>query len=94
MNLLQSYEAMLQVSLRMVEAATRQEWDALNQLQQQRTAIIAMLPKRFPPPASADAAAVRDIIRQIQAHDATVLEYANISREQIGNLIARFSQAR
>lgn len=94
MNLLQSYEAMLQVSSRMAEAAERQEWDDLNQLQQQRAAIIATLPQSLPPPVSADAAAVRDIIRQIQAHDATVLEYANISREQIGKLIARFSQAR
>lgn len=93
MNLLQSYEALLQVSSQMVEAAEHQEWDALNQLQQQRTAMIAALPA--PQPSSnAETAAVRDLIHQIQVHDATVLEHATVSREQIGNLIARFSQVR
>lgn len=94
MNLLQSYQALLQLSSLMADAAECQEWDSLNQLQQQRAAIVAALPQQLPPSAAADATAVRDIILQIQAHDATVLEHAAATREQVGKLLVSLSPAR
>lgn len=94
MDLLQSYEALLELSSQMVDAARRQEWDALDQLQQQRTVLIAALPDEIPSSAHSQATDVADIIRRIQLHDATILEHATASREQIGDLIKHFSRTR
>lgn len=94
MNLLPAYQSLLQLSAQMAAMAEHQDWEALGRLQAQRADLISALPACLPALSAAEADTLRTIINQIQTYDATVLEYAEPSRAQIGALISRLTPVR
>lgn len=94
MDLLAAYRTLLEISAQMAEAAEREEWETVSHLQAQRAAMISAEPARLPQLTAADAEALRALITQIQAHDATILDYAAPCREQIATLISRLAPPR
>lgn len=85
------YETLLKYSAQMAKVAKDQDWDALGRLQEERASLLASLPARLPPLSPVDSEQIRIAIQQIQAHDATVLEYVLPWREQVGQLISKLT---
>ena len=92
MNLLASYETLLGLSQEMEALAREQAWDALTQLETQRTALLAALPATSLATLSlSKQRAIAAKIRQIQACDQEVLEYLLPSQAHIGKLLTRLA---
>lgn len=93
MNRLAVYESLLKLSAEMAEEAKRQNWEALGHLQAQRSSLLAGQPSVLPTTPAGQADAIRNIIQQIQAHDASVMKYVTPWREQVGQLISKLPPA-
>lgn len=93
MNLLAQYQTLLELSRQMQESAEREDAAALLQLESQRAAIIAALPKVLPPQDARSAAQLRQLIEDIQRCDVEVLSYAQAHKALLGTLLGRFDRA-
>lgn len=93
MTLLARYETAAGLTRNMLEAARRQDWDALTAAGAERDALFAALPTTLPPlPADEGRALARLIDGMLAAH-AEIADRAGPWLEHVATLLAAFAQA-
>jgi hypothetical protein len=92
MNLLPSYETLLELSQKMEKLASELNWDDLIQTEAERNRLLAGLSNSelgFLP--TTEQQAIADIIRQIQSCDEAVREFVLPWQENVSTLLARLA---
>ncbi|MBY4675929.1 flagellar protein FliT [Marinobacterium arenosum] len=79
--MLQTLEQALTLTHQLTELAAEQKWLEFEQLQQQRSELIARIADQAPPPE--DAGRVRELIHQIQQIDQQLIAQAQARRQQV-----------
>lgn len=88
MKQLDAYRQLLNISTQMMALANSQQWDDVEQLQQQRSAIILMMNQYQSSLLAKDIEILRRIILEIQKYDAAILDLALPSHTDMGKLLA------
>jgi len=87
------YTELLIISRLMLETASRQEWDELIRLGEERAQLVATLPEQLPPMPAQSSVFVAEALQEILECDRKVYERVQPWLQHVGKMLATFGKA-